>query len=190
MRRILIAAALFAAATPLTRGQSMDHSAHDPSAHAMHSGPAALPREGGQSAFAAIQEIVALLQADPDTDWSKVDIDALRNHLVDMDELTRNAVADAREIDGGLAIRVTGSGRTLRAVRNMVPAHARELDKIEGWSASAELADDGAILTVTSSDPAEIAKIQALGFFGLMATGAHHQAHHWAMATGAPVHDH
>jgi hypothetical protein len=185
MRRILIAAALFAAATPLSYGQSMDHSAH-----AKHSGSPALPDEGGQSAFAAIQEIVALLSADPDTDWSKVDIDTLRDHLVDMDELTRNAVADASKTADGLTIRVTGSGRTLRAIRNMVPAHTRELDKIAGWSATAELAEDGATMTVTSSDPSETAKIQALGFFGLMATGAHHQAHHWAMATGGPVHRH
>ena len=32
--------------------------------------------EAGQIAFAAIQEIVAILEADPQTDWSKVDIDA------------------------------------------------------------------------------------------------------------------
>ena len=31
-------------------------------------------REPGQAAFAAIQEIVALLDADPSTDWSKVNI--------------------------------------------------------------------------------------------------------------------
>jgi hypothetical protein len=27
-------------------------------------------------------------------------------------------------------------------------------------------------------------KVSALGFFGLMATGAHHQSHHFAMAKG------
>jgi transposase len=31
-------------------------------------------------------------------------------------------------------------------------------------------------------------RILGLGFFGLMTTGAHHQAHHWAIATGQPVH--
>ena len=45
------------------------------------------PIEAGESAFAAIQEIVALLNADPKTDWSKVDIDALRQHLVQGSEL-------------------------------------------------------------------------------------------------------
>ena len=42
----------------------------------------------GQSAFAAIQEIVDILEADPKTDWSKVNIDALREHLVDMSNVT------------------------------------------------------------------------------------------------------
>ncbi len=37
-----------------------------------------LPKEAGQSAFAAIHEIVVMLEGDPKTDWSKVDIDALR----------------------------------------------------------------------------------------------------------------
>ncbi|MDP1699378.1 MAG: hypothetical protein Q8L53_00255 [Aestuariivirga sp.] len=36
-----------------------------------------LPQETGQSAFAAIQEIVAILSANPATDWSKIDIEAL-----------------------------------------------------------------------------------------------------------------
>src|SRR5690348_17327314 len=38
-------------------------------------------REPGQAAFGAIQEMVESLQADPQTDWSKVDVDALREHL-------------------------------------------------------------------------------------------------------------
>ncbi len=46
------------------------------------------PTEPGQAAFAAIQEIVARLQADPRTDWSKVDVDALRQPLINMDEVT------------------------------------------------------------------------------------------------------
>ncbi len=44
--------------------------------------------EGGQSAFAALQEVVSYLMADPATDWSRVDIEALRQHLIDMDNVT------------------------------------------------------------------------------------------------------
>lgn len=147
-----------------------------------------LPVEAGQSAFAAIQEIVAKLGADPETDWSKVNINGLRQHLVDMDELIRNAAATAVDIDKGVRISITGKGRTLRAIQAMVPAHAGELDKIAGWSAEGIVSADGAQLTVTSVDGSEAHKIRALSFFGLMATGAHHQQHHWAIASGAAVH--
>ncbi|MFX5914869.1 hypothetical protein ABTE45_18800, partial [Acinetobacter baumannii] len=50
-----------------------------------------MPTQPGQSAFAAILEIVALLEADPATDWSKVNIEALRQHLIDMDNVTLRA---------------------------------------------------------------------------------------------------
>jgi hypothetical protein len=59
---------------------------HDQAGHsAMHatSHAAPQPTEPGQGAFAAIAEIIALLEADPNTDWSKVDITALREHLVE-----------------------------------------------------------------------------------------------------------
>ena len=50
----------------------------------------------GQEAFGTIQEIVRTLEADPKTDWSKVDIAALREHLIDMDEVTMRAIATER----------------------------------------------------------------------------------------------
>jgi hypothetical protein len=158
--------------------------------HAGRHSAASLPTEAGQSAFAAIAEIVLLLQADPETDWSKVDIGALREHLVDMNELTLNAVAREKPVPGGLQIEVTGEGRTLRAIWNMVPAHAAELAKLNGWQVETAKRDDGATLTVTSTAVQQEAQIRGLGFFGLMATGAHHQTHHWAMATGQPAHGH
>ena len=42
------------------------------------------PREAGQAAFAAIAEIVARLEADPMTDWSRVDLEALRQFGLDI----------------------------------------------------------------------------------------------------------
>lgn len=46
------------------------------------------PRQGGQAAFAAIAEIVAGLVADPATDWNHVDIEALRQLVSDLDNVT------------------------------------------------------------------------------------------------------
>ena len=60
-----------------------------------------LPTETGQSAFAVIAEIVAILDAEPNIDWSSVYIDALREHLIDMDELTLRAHAQKRRSSAG-----------------------------------------------------------------------------------------
>jgi hypothetical protein len=68
-----------------------------------HGGDAGLtaPLEPGQSAFAAIQEIVEILETDPATDWSKVDVEALRRHLIDMDNVTLAAEVEAAAVNGG-----------------------------------------------------------------------------------------
>jgi hypothetical protein len=152
--------------------------------------PAGLPTMPGQDAFGAIAEIVRTLEADPDTDWSKVDLEALRQHLIDMNEVTLNAVAAGKPIEGGLEITVTGTGRTIAAIQRMVPAHAKEIDGLNGWSAKAQTLAKGARLTVTSTDADEVQHIRGLGFIGLMVTGSHHQEHHLAMAKGAAPHRH
>jgi hypothetical protein len=146
----------------------------------MHSG---LPTMPGQGAFGAIQEIVGFLEADPSTDRSKVNIGALREHLIDMNEVTLKAVANERKLENGIEVAVTGEGRTLDAIKRMVPAHARELAKI-GWSATTEDLPNGVRFTVTSTDPQQVIKIKGLGFMGIMVQGAHHQLHHLAMAKG------
>ena len=135
-----------------------------------------------------VQEIVRILEADPKTDWSKVNLEALRQHLIDMNEVTLNASAVATPIDGGLEIHVTGAGRTLAAIQRMVPAHAAEIDGSKGWSAKVSKLADGVLLTVTTTDPKEVAHIRGLGFAGIMARGSHHQAHHLAIAKGEPMH--
>jgi len=168
-----------------TAASTTDHRAGH-GAPASH--PGAIPTMAGQDAFGAIQEIVRILEADPTTDWSRVDIDALREHLVDMNEVTLRATARSEPVGGGLRILVTGTGRTLEAIRRMVPAHAREIDGQDGWSVAAFPAADGVVLTATASDPAEAVRIRALGFAGLMVRGAHHQPHHLAMARGALPH--
>jgi hypothetical protein len=149
-----------------------------------------VPTMPGQAAFGAIQEIVRLLEADPNTDWSKVDLEALRQHLIDMNDVTLKANASAKPIDGGLEIAVTGEGRTIAAIQRMVPAHAQELNRMNGWSAKTELLPDGVFLTVTASDPKEIQHIRGLGFIGLLVSGSHHQPHHLGMAKGEFPHHH
>jgi hypothetical protein len=130
------------------------------------------------------------LEADPNTDWSKVNLEALRQHLIDMNDVTLKAEAVAKSKDGGIEVTVTGEGRTVEAIKRMIPAHAHEIEQshLNGWSAKTEPLPDGVVLTVTSIDAQQVQRIRGLGFIGVMASGSHHQAHHLAMAKGEFVH--
>lgn len=160
--------------------------------HAMHARQmeSAAPVSSGQGAFGAIQEIVARLEADPATDWSKVNLEALRQHLIDMNEVTLRADAAATPVAGGLTIAITGSGRTLAAIQRMVPAHAQEIDGLNHWRVSTAALANGMTLTVTSDDSKEAQKIRGLGFIGILVSGSHHKPHHLAMARGEFPHAH
>jgi hypothetical protein len=141
----------------------------------------------GQDAFGTIQEIVRILEANPTTDWTKVNIGALREHLIDMNEVTLRATASERTLDNGVEIAVTGEGRTLDAIKRMVPAHVHELSEL-GWDAKTDDLPNGIKLIVTSPDVKQVAKLKALGFMGIMVQGSHHQAHHLMMANGEFTH--
>jgi len=149
------------------------------------------PAQPGQQAFGTIAEVVRLLDADPATDWSKVDLERLRRHLVDMDEVVMRATVTQAPVPGGLAMDVTGTGRTERAIQAMVVPHARELDRLPAYTAKTEPIKGGVRLTVTAK-PAEdakaVARLRGLGFIGLLTEGGHHGPHHLAMARGDRAH--
>lgn len=198
----LLLSGLFAPSLSLAQhdqhsGQAADHSAHtmDHNSHNMDHGThdadtAAGPTESGQDAFAAIQEVVAILEADPETDWSQVNIDALRDHLIDMHLVTLYAKVDKETVDGGARYQVSGDGETVGAIQRMVTAHARQMSSDTDWAATATERDYGVELTVTAGSDADVAKIRGLGFAGFMALGDHHQPHHLMMATGGITHQH
>jgi hypothetical protein len=148
------------------------------------------PTMPGQDAFGAIQEIVRILESDPNTDWSKVNLEALRQHLIDMNEVTLKAKAVVKPIEGGIEATVIGESRTVESIKRMVPAHAQEIERshLNGWSAKTEPLPDGVVLTITSSDPQEVQHIRGLDFIGVMVSGSHHQPHHLGMAKGDFVH--
>jgi hypothetical protein len=180
MRTIMPLALMLLALAPPAAAQTMPHHHQAPEGQG--------PREAGQSAFAALAEVVALLGADPNTDWTRVDIAALREHLVDMDEVTLHARASVEPVPGGITAEVEGEGRTREAIHRMVPAHAVELEGMGIWEARAEVTPRGARLVVRSDDPAVESRIRGLGFFGLLAVGDHHQPHHLAIARGLRPH--
>ena len=139
--------------------------------------------EPGQSAFATIAEVVAILVADPETDWSQVNIDTLREHLQDMDRVTLDSVAVAEEVAGGIRFLVTGTRYVSLSIQRMVIGHASVMDGVDGWRYSGEIIANGAAMTVLVPE-VDMAKLEALGFYGLLAAGPHHLPHHWAMANG------
>ena len=185
MRFLIVAGVLLIAAPGCALAQSAPSNGHA-SMHA--SGP--VPTMPGQDAFGAIQEIVQILDADPKTDWSRVDLETLRQHLIDMNDVTLKATAAAKQVDGGVEIAITGSGRTLAAIQRMIPAWAAAMEGHRGWRTEATPLPDGERLTVTTADPKEARHIRGLGFIGLLVSGSHHQPHHLAMARGtfAPAH--
>jgi len=159
-------------------------------AHHTQTHQTVVPTMPGQDAFGAIQEIVRILEADPKTDWSKVNLEALRQHLIDMNEVTLKADATAKQIDGGLEITITGNGATLAAIQRMIPAHAQSINGRNGWSTKATITPIGVIFMVTSADPKEVQHVRGLGFIGILVSGSHHQPHHLAMAKGQFGHAH
>ncbi|MFA5944320.1 MAG: hypothetical protein WC876_07640 [Candidatus Thermoplasmatota archaeon] len=147
----------------------------------------ALPTQAGQDAFAAIQELVQLLEADPDTNWSQVDLQAVREHLVDMSRATLDAIVAQDDLTNGVSITVTGGPDAVASLRRMVPEHVAMTQGHLDWVITWHDDDAGGVLSITAPSP-EVAHVQALGFFGWLATGAHHQEHHLALATGQPMH--
>jgi len=147
----------------------------------------ALPTLPGQDAYAAIGEIIRLLDADPNTDWSKVNIEALRQHLIDMNEVTLKSAITQRAVPGGLEMDVTGTGRTATAIRTMAAMQSAELTSSGMLDMSSSEIPGGARLTARATNPNDaqmVARIRALGFIGLMTLGDHHLPHHLGMALG------
>ena len=181
LRSLIIATVLASPVIAQEHTAGMDHSGHTAGMSAIEI------TEPGQSAFAAIEQIVLALDMDPNTDWASVDITGLREHLRDMDLVFTAAEVSSEVVAGGMRFTVTGEGRVREAIRNMTIAHAGVMDGVDNWGYAAAEHPEGATMTVTVP-PFDMPRLQALGFFGVMATGMHHQDHHWAMATGGNPH--
>lgn len=177
------------AAMAQTQG-AMNHGAMNHDAMMMHtaeSSPNGVT-EGGQAAFAAIAEIVARLAADPSTDWSKVNIEALRQHLIDMDNVTLRAQVTTTSTQTGAKFEVWADDPSVRAsIQRMVAAHTATMNGVNGWALTSASTNRGATLEVAGKS-ADSAMIQGLGFIGVMALGTHHQAHHLGIALGQNMH--
>jgi hypothetical protein len=187
---LTVAGLIGAAAVAIAQTHSSEHGdGMDHAAHSQADGQNGLVlTEPGQGAFAALSEVVRVLETDPDTDWGQVNLAGLRAHLVDMDRLISDAVVTETDLPDGIVAMVTGDEDTVATLRRMVPAHAAQLARDDLWTVAASPSATGVELRVTSNDPAVISRIQGLGFFGLMASQDHHRAHHLMMARGENAH--
>lgn len=176
----------FAQASHTDHSPTMDHGEHMQNA----TPDGSLLTEPGQGAFAALSEVVRVFEADPETDWSRVDLGALRDHLVDMDRLVTNTLVEETKLPDGIRSVATGDPDTLATLRRMVPAHAAELGTDDRWTVAVSEDDESVTLTATSDDAAVASRIKGLGFFGLMASQDHHRAHHMMMAREEDPHRH
>lgn len=113
-------------------------------------------------------------------------LESLRQHLIDMDNVTLRAEVQSVDVDGGVRFDVTSDIPAVAAsIRRMVYAHAATMDGVQGWALHANDLSNGANLTVLGDDRE---RILGLGLIGMMALGMHHQAHHLALATGHSPH--
>lgn len=185
-RRLLIAFCALSSsfAAQALGAQGMDHS----KMMGMDMGAAA--QQSGQAAFAAISEVVKKLKADSTTDWSKVNIEALRQHLIDMDDVVMRASAKATSVDGGVSLEITGTGKVAGAIKRMASMHAMALNMEGEYAAKSSEIEHGVRLVVTAKDGSDakaVARIRGLGFAGLLAEGDHHARHHLMLAKGEPM---
>ena len=159
---------------------------HTPGMEHAPSGP--IPTQAGQAAFATVAEIVKLLEADSTTDWRKVDLEALRQHLIDMDAAVMRARVRQKPVAGGLSMEVTGDAAVAASVKRMVGNHASMMPSLGAWRATTVPIANGLRFTVVAdnaNDSALVARIRGLGLIGLLTQGEHHAQHHLMIAKGA-----
>jgi hypothetical protein len=171
----------------LPAGLAAQEHVHTPGMTHEASNEGAVPTAAGQDAFAAIAEVVRILEADSTTNWRTVDLERLRQHLIDMNEVTLRAVVTQTPVDGGARFLVEGEGRTRDAIRRMATAHAATVSGPAGPRVTIEQTARGVSLTIIAANPADAgaaARIRGLGFIGFLTLGDHHGPHHLAMARG------
>lgn len=181
VNRTALVILLLGATIPLSAGAQ--HEGHV----APHATTSTVPTQAGQDAFAAISEIVGMLAADSSTNWTTVNLEALRQHLIDMNNVVLRASPRVRNIPGGAVFTIEAPEAVRPAVQRMVSMHAVELNRMPEWRASVAVRNSATVLTVVAAEAADSAtaqRIRGLGFIGLLATGSHHQAHHLAIAKG------
>ena len=147
-------------------------------------------REAGNDAFGTIQEVIRHLNSNPNTDWKKVNLEALRLHLIDMRNMTFDVdVISQEKIPFGSKVTIKATTKSSNlTLQRVFKAHPRQLKLEAGWDMKVTRNGNQYILRTTTANKKDVDKIRGLGYIGLMAYGVHHQKHHWMMANGMKPH--
>lgn len=129
-----------------------------------HAQPHTMPAQIGQASFAAISEVIEILENNPHTNWKTANIDALRSHLNDMNLVMTKAAATTNRYQDHVTFEITGQADVIPSVQQMTMAHAQVLTHETEWTVIAKPNANGAILTLKSNDTVAIEKIAAMGF--------------------------
>ena len=147
--------------------------------------------EAGNDIFGTIAETIKVLNANPNTDWSKVDLETLRQHLLDMRDMSENIkIHSQTPIKNGLKINLSPTTwRAKQALKRIFMGHPILLKKETGWVMTSIL-DNNTYTLIITGKASDVDKIRGLGYIGIMANGNHHQPHHLSMARGQNPHKH
>jgi hypothetical protein len=173
---LLLAAAAAPPSTPSVEAGAPSAS-HRPS-----SPPTAAP-----TSLAVLAGLVARLEADPTSDWRRVDLEAVRRHLADLERVTLAAEVRAEELPGGVGLTVTGPDpASVAAIRRLLPERAARLAEARRWKVATVTVAEGLRVEVRSLDPREAGRIRALGLTGLLVVGPLDEAYLLSLARGEP----
>lgn len=123
-----------------------------------HQGDTSTPLTApGNDAFAAIQEAVNHLLADPKTDWRHVNLEALRQHLIDMQNFTFNVdVLSQSPVTNGVqfTVKATSAGAA-KSLQRLFNAHPMILKQESGWDMQVTKNKDGSFTAQVTGANAE-----------------------------------
>jgi len=173
---LLLAAAAAPPSTPSVEAGAPTAS-HPPSP-----APTAAP-----ASLAVLAGLVARLEADPSTDWRRVDLEVVRRHLADLERVTLAAEVRAEELPGGVGLTVTGPDpASVAAIQRLLPERAARLAEARRWRVTTATLPEGLRVEIRSLDPREAGRIRALGLAGLLVAGPLDDAYLLSLARGEP----
>lgn len=139
------------------------------------------------TSLAVLAGLVARLEADPSTDWRRVDLEVVRRHLADLERVTLAAEVRAEELPGGVGLIVSGPDpATVAAIQRLLPERAVRLAEARRWRVTTATLPEGLRVEIRSLDPREAGRIRALGLAGLLVAGPLDDAYLLSLARGEP----